>query len=177
MPWGSAVSLKVSARCREAIRSHVDGWISCELHAALLLYSYKKSKVRACDLIPTYHTERAALSCCRPPMSEGHPISMVCSRSGVRLYAATLRSGPGLLCAVAHFVSAMYGTVWVLSRICRPQEEPLSAGRVRVHTCCECYNKKGYIRTWYVYTIFFFIFRSMRYTCLLYTSPSPRDRG
>ena len=37
----------------------------------------------------------------------------------------------------------MYATVWVLSRICRPQEEPLSAGRVRVHTCCECYNKRG----------------------------------
>ena len=28
---GSAVGLKVSARCSEAIRSHVDGWISCEL--------------------------------------------------------------------------------------------------------------------------------------------------
>ena len=27
----SAVGLKVSARCSEAIRSHVDGWISCEL--------------------------------------------------------------------------------------------------------------------------------------------------
>ena len=36
------------------------------------------------------------LSCCRPPISEVHPISMVCSRSGVRLYAATPRSGPGL---------------------------------------------------------------------------------
>ena len=36
-------------------------------------------------------------------MSEGHPISMVCSRSGVRLYAATPRSGPGLLCAAARF--------------------------------------------------------------------------
>ena len=31
LPWGSAVGLKVSARCSEAIRSHVDGWISCEL--------------------------------------------------------------------------------------------------------------------------------------------------
>ena len=28
---------------------------------------------------------------------------MVCSRSGVRLYAATPRSGPGLLCAAARF--------------------------------------------------------------------------
>ena len=45
-----------------------------------------------------------------------------------------------------------------------PQGEPLSAGRVRVHTCCECYNKRGYILTWYVYKIFFFIFRLMRYT-------------
>ena len=45
------------------------------------------------------------LSCCRPPISEVHPISMVCSRSGVRLYAATPRSGPGLLCAAARFVS------------------------------------------------------------------------
>ena len=110
------------------------------------------------------------LSCCRPPMSEGHPISMVCSRSGVRLYAATPSSGPGLLRAAARFVSAMYGTVWVLSRICRPQEEPLSAGRVRVHTCCECYSKRGYIRTWYVYKIFLFIFRLMRYTDVCFFS-------
>ena len=54
----------------------------------------------------------------------------------------------------------MYATVWVLSQICRPQE-PLSAGRVRVRTCCECYNKRGYIRTWYVYKILFFIFHSL----------------
>ena len=81
------------------------------------------------------------LSFCRPPMLKGHPISMVCSRSGIRLYAATRRSGSGLLCEAASFLSAMYATVWVLSRICRPQEEPLSAGGVRVHTCCESYNK------------------------------------
>ena len=62
----------------------------------------------------------------------------------------------------------MYATVWVLSRICHPQEEPLSAGRVRVHTCCECYNKRGYIRTWYVYKIFFLIFRLMKYRRLLF---------
>ena len=30
-PWGSAVGLNVSARCSEAIRSHLDGWISVEL--------------------------------------------------------------------------------------------------------------------------------------------------
>ena len=28
----------------------------------------------------------------------------------------------------------------------------------------QCYNKRGYIRTWHVYKIFFFIFRLMRYT-------------
>ena len=39
------------------------------------------------------------------------------------------------------------------SRICRP-----FAGRVRVHTCCECYNKRGYIRTWYVHQNFLFHF-------------------
>ena len=31
VPWGSAVGLDISARGSEAIRSHVDGWISCEL--------------------------------------------------------------------------------------------------------------------------------------------------
>ena len=31
LPWGSAVGLKVSAGCSEEIRSHVDGWIFCEL--------------------------------------------------------------------------------------------------------------------------------------------------
>ena len=28
---GQRCRLKVSARCSEAIRSHIDGWISCEL--------------------------------------------------------------------------------------------------------------------------------------------------
>ena len=41
------------------------------------------------------------------PMSQGHPINMVYSRSGVRVYAATPRSGPCLLCAAARFVPAM----------------------------------------------------------------------
>ena len=36
-------------------------------------------------------------------MSECHPIGVVCSRSGVRLYAATARSGPSLPCAAARF--------------------------------------------------------------------------
>ena len=43
---------------------------------------------------------------------------------------------------------------------------------IRVHTCCECYNKRGYIRTWYVYNIFFFIFRLMRYTDVCFFSLS-----
>ena len=74
----------------------------------------------------------------------------------------------------------MFATVWVLSRICRPQEEPLSAGRVRVHTCCECHNKRGHRRTCYVYKIFFFIFRLMRYTDVRFLSLSgvmfPREK-
>ena len=93
---------------------------------------------------------------------------MVCSRSGVRLYAAPPRSGPSLLCAAARFVSAMYATVWVLSRIAVLKKN-LSAGRVRVDTCYERYNKRGYIRTWYVYKKLFFIL--MRYTdvCFVFT--------
>ena len=63
---GQRCRLKVSARCSEAIRNHVDGWVSCELQP-----------------------------CC---------------------------------CTVT---------------------------KKRVHTYCECYNKGGYIRTWYVYKIFF----------------------
>ena len=35
-------------------------WLDFLLRAALLLYSYKKSRVRACYLIPTYDTGRAA---------------------------------------------------------------------------------------------------------------------
>ena len=109
------------ARCSEAIRSHVDGWISCELQLCCCTAT-KKGRVRACDLIPTYHTEGSivvlpAANLRGPPdkygllTSEGHPISMVCSRSGVRLYAATPRSGPGLLCAAARFVSAKKATI------------------------------------------------------------------
>ena len=70
---------------------HIDGWLSLLCTAAV----QQQSRVRACDLIPTYHTGGAALSCCRPPISKGHPKSVVCSVSRVRLYAAALRSGPG----------------------------------------------------------------------------------
>ena len=89
-----------SARCSEAIRSHVDGWISSELQ--LCCCTATKKAVRDFHLIPTYHTGRAALSYCRPLMSDGRLISIVCSRSGVRLYAATPRSGPGLLLSLIH---------------------------------------------------------------------------
>ena len=58
----------------------------------------------------------------------------------------------------------MYATVGVLSRIFRPQVEPLSDGRDRVYTWCACDNKKEYIRTWYVFKISFFILGLMRYT-------------
>ena len=36
----------------------------------------------------------------------------------------------------------------------------------------QCYNKRGYIGTWYVYKIFFFIFRLMRYTDVCFFSLS-----
>ena len=36
----------------------------------------------------------------------------------------------------------------------------------------QCYNKRGYIRTWYVYKIFIFIFRLMRYTDVCFFSLS-----
>ena len=60
----------------------------------MLLYSYKKKQSQSL---------RLDLYAGPQPMSEGHPISMVCSRSGVRLYALTPRAGPGLLCAAARF--------------------------------------------------------------------------
>ena len=71
---------------------------------AMLLYSNRKSNVRACGLIPTYHTGGASLSSCRPPISEGHQTSMVCSRS-----RPSVRCGSALRawsCAAACFVSA-----------------------------------------------------------------------
>ena len=36
----------------------------------------------------------------------------------------------------------------------------------------QCYNKRGYKRTWYVYNFFFFIFRLMRYTDVCFFSLS-----
>ena len=98
----SASKFLRSAARQSAATSMAGFLVNCSSAAVQL----QKSRFRACDVIPTYHTGRAALSCCWPPMSEGHPISMVCSRSGDRLYAATPRSGPGLLCAAARFVSA-----------------------------------------------------------------------
>ena len=106
----SASKFRRGAARQSAATSMAGFHMNCSSAAVQL----QKSRVRACDLILTYHTGRAALSCCRPPISEGHPISRICSRSGVRLYAANPRSGPSLLCAAARFVSAMYATVWVL---------------------------------------------------------------
>ena len=94
----SALKFRRGAARQSAATSMAGFLANCSSAAVQL----QKSRVRACDLMPTYRTGRAALSCCRPPISEGHPISMVCSRSGVRLYAATSRSGPGL-CAAARF--------------------------------------------------------------------------
>ena len=91
-------------------------------------------------------------------MSEGHPIIMACSRSGVRLYAATPRSGPGLLCAAARFVSAMYATVWVLSRIFAVLKKNLSLLEGLEFTPAASATTRGYIRTWYVYQNFLFHF-------------------
>ena len=48
-------------------------------------------------------------------------------------------------------VSAMYITVLILSRICRPQEKPLPAGRVRVHTSSSA-RTKGDDTRYYLYT-------------------------
>ena len=105
---------------------------------------------------------------------------MVCSRSGVRLYAATPRSGPGLLCAAARFVSAMYATVSDLpsSRITSLCWKGYSSHLLRVLEQKGIYavlknnlslldgleftppssarTKKGNIRTWYVYQHFLF---------------------
>ena len=111
---------------------------------------------------------------------------MVCSRSGVRLYAATPHSGPGLLCAAARFVSAKKATMaarggradffifleccgmnsyFLVTRSFSPHRWLVtflnfffSAGRVRVHPSFECYNQRGYIRTWYAYQHFLFDF-------------------
>ena len=90
-------------------------------------------------------------------------------RPSVRCYSTLRAWSPacGSTLCVSHVCNCLF-----LSRICRPQEEPLFAGRVRVHTCCECYNKRGYIRTWYVYKVFFFIFRLMRYTNVCFFSLS-----
>ena len=51
------------------------------------------------------------------------------------------------------FVSAMYATVWVLSDLMSSRITSLW-----VHTCFECYNKRGYIRNLYVYPHFLFDF-------------------
>ena len=41
LPWGSDVGLKVSAWCRETIRSRVEGWISCELQLIYRWFGYQ----------------------------------------------------------------------------------------------------------------------------------------
>ena len=51
----------------------------------------------------------------------------------------------------------MYATVWVLFRICRPQEEPLSAGKVRVTPAASA-TTKGDIYVPGTYTKFSFSF-------------------
>ena len=68
------------------------------------------------------------------------------------VYTLLLRA-PGLVSCVRQHASCqpcmqLFGSCLGFAVLKRD----LSAGRVRVHTCCECYNKRGYIRTWYVYS-------------------------
>ena len=81
--------------------------------------------------IPTYHTGSAALSFCRPPISEGHPISMVWSRSGVRLYDAL--HAPGLASCVRQHAS------------CQPRRQRwlLAVAGLIFFICLECEVQRG----------------------------------
>ena len=84
---------------------------------------------------------------------------MVCSRSGVRLYAAAPRSGPGLLCAAARFVSAMYVTVLAVSDL--PSSRITSLLEGLEFTPPSSARTKGDIYvpgTWYAYQHFLFDF-------------------
>ena len=79
-----------------------------------------------------------------------HPRASVCT---------LLLHAPGLVSCVRQHASCqpctqLFGSCLRFAVL----KNNLSAGRVRVHTSFECYNKRGYTRTWYVYQHFLFDF-------------------
>ena len=80
------------------------------------------------------------------------------------VYTAMLRTSIAAVVLGCFFFCPLDCDIPVMVVDCAAVETGFMLDKYKMVAHLQCYNKRGYIRTWYVYKISFFIFRLMRYT-------------
>ena len=80
------------------------------------------------------------------------------------LYTAMLRTSIAAVVLGCFYFCPLDCDIPVMVVDCAAVETGCMLEKYKMVAHLQCYNKRGYIRTWYVHKIFFFIFRLMRYT-------------
>ena len=88
------------------------------------------------------------------------------------LYTAMLRTSIAAVVLGCFYFCPLYCDIPVMVVNCAAVETGRMLEKYKMVAHPQCYNKRGYIRTWHVYKIFFFIFRLMRYTDVCFFSLS-----
>ena len=89
------------------------------------------------------------------------------------LYTAMLRTSIAAVVLGCLYFCLLDCDIPVMIVDCAAVETGCMLEKYKMVAHLQCYNKKrGYIRTWYVYKLFFFIFRLMRYTDVCFFSLS-----
>ena len=88
------------------------------------------------------------------------------------VYTAMLRTSTAAVVLGCFYFCPLDCDIPVMVVDCAAVETGCMLEKYKMVAHLQCYNKRGYIRTWYVYKIFFFIFRLMRYTDVCFFSLS-----
>ena len=88
------------------------------------------------------------------------------------LYTAMLRTSIACVVLSCFYFCPLDCDIPVMAVDCAAVETGCMLEKLEIVAHLQCYNKRGYMRTWYVYKIFFLIFRLMRYTDVCFFSLS-----
>ena len=88
------------------------------------------------------------------------------------LYTAMLRTSIAAVVLGCFYFCPIDCDASVMVVDCAAVETGCMLEKYKMAAHLQCYNKRGYIRTWYVTKMFFFIFRLMRYTDVCFVSLS-----
>ena len=86
------------------------------------------------------------------------------------LYTAILRTSIAAFVLCCFYFCPLDCDIPVMVVDCAAVETGCMLEKYKMVAHLQCYNKRGYIRTWYVYKNLFFIFRLMRYTDVCFLS-------